>query len=74
MTPEQQEEIHLSNIALDSARKDVYNCEQRIIELHSELAMRELELDRLKRVVERAEIGLSKAKSAAKKKGAKGKQ
>lgn len=72
MTPQQQEEIHLSGIALESARVDLYNCEQRRTALAAELEVTRQEHERLGRVVERAQIALSKAKRAAKKKGTKG--
>ena len=71
MTPEQQEEIHLSRIALDSAQVDLYNCAQRMLALDAELKAAKVEHERLGRVVERAEIALSKVQGAAKKKGKK---
>lgn len=71
MTDAQQEEIHLSRIALDLAEADLYNCAQRMLALEAELTAAKVEHERLGRVVERAEIALSKAKSAARKKGKK---
>lgn len=68
MTPEQQEEIHLSSIALESAKQDLYNCAQRMLALDAQLKAAKVEHERLGRVVERAEMALSKAKSAAKEK------
>ena len=65
MTPEQQEEIHLSRIALDSAQANLYNCAQRIRALKAEFMAAKVEHERLGRVVERAEIALSKAQGAA---------
>lgn len=61
MTPQQQEEIHLSRIALDSAQTDLYNCAQRMLALEAELKAAKVEHERLECVVERAEIALSKA-------------
>jgi hypothetical protein len=71
LTPQQQEEIHLSALALNSAQADLHNCGQRIAALEAELKASREEHERLGRVVERAEIALSKARSAAKKRGKK---
>ena len=71
LTDQQQEEIHLSSIALDSAHADLYNCEQRMLALEAKMRAAKVEHERLARVVERAEIALSRAKSAAKKRGKK---
>jgi len=71
MTPAQEEEIHLSGLALEAARADLYNCAQRALALEAELKAVREEHERLGRVVTRAEIALSKAKSAAKKRGKK---
>ena len=71
MTPAQQEEIHLSGLALNSARADMGNCAQRMAALEAELKASREEHERLGRVVARAEIALSRAKNAAKKRGKK---
>lgn len=71
MTPEQQEEIHLSGIALDSAQADLYNFAQRMLALDAQLKAAKVEHERLGRVVARAEIALSKAQDAASTKGKK---
>ena len=71
MTDAQQEEIHLSRIALDSAQADLYNCTQRMLALDAQLKAAKVEHERLGRVVERAEIALSKAQDAASTKGKK---
>jgi len=71
MTPAQEEEIHLSGLALSAARDDLYACEQRAVALEAELRAARLEREWLAQVVTRAEIALSKAKSAAKKRGKK---
>jgi hypothetical protein len=71
LTEQQQEEIHLSGIALHSARADLYNCEQRMLALEAEMRAAKVEHERLERVVKRADVALSRAKSAAKKRGKK---
>lgn len=71
MTDAQQEEIHLSRIAIESARADLYNCSQRIRTLEEELKAAKVEHERLECVVERAIIELLKAQGAVKKKGKK---
>lgn len=67
MTAAQQEEIHLSGLALDVARADLHNCAQRALALEAELKALREEHERLGRVVQRAEIALSKAKKRGKK-------